>query len=76
MNDYFRFYADSAILNRALEFPVNHFRIETRIFAYVLMPNSCKHDVTPSNMAVIRRQKAVINDVMENQTGVRLTSVY
>ena len=34
MNDYFRLYTDSAILNRALEFPAKLFWTETRIFTY------------------------------------------
>ena len=39
MNDSFRFYTDSAILNRALEFTVEFFRTETSIFTYVFDPH-------------------------------------
>ena len=36
MTDFFRFYKASAILNRALEFPVNFLLTETHIFTYIL----------------------------------------
>ena len=36
MNESFRVYNDSAILNGALEFPVTLVWTETRIFTYVL----------------------------------------
>ena len=54
MNDSFRFYTDSAILNRALEFRVNRIWTETRkVFTCVFWtPISCKNDVTQSNKAV------------------------
>ena len=36
MNDSLRVYKDYAILNRALEFPINLVWTETHIFTYVL----------------------------------------
>ena len=52
MNDSFRFYTDSAILNRALEFPAKLFWTEMRILRTFLTPNSCKYDVTSSKYDV------------------------
>ena len=39
MNDSFRDCKDATILNRALEFPVNHVWTKTHIFTYILNVN-------------------------------------
>ena len=54
MHESFSVYNASAILNRALEFPIILFRTKMRIFMYVLNVISCKNDVTLSFVNVTR----------------------
>ena len=52
MNDLFKFYTDSAILNKALEFPLNIFWTKMRILRKFFTPISSKNDVMLSNKTV------------------------
>ena len=52
MNDLFKFYTYSAILNRELEFPLNIFWIKMRILRKFFTPISSKNDVMLSYKTV------------------------
>ena len=54
MNESFRVYNDSAILNRVLEFPVTLFWTETRILGIFWISISGKNNVKPSFVKVTR----------------------